>query len=309
VLSSVFEEFKLPLDRTKAIAAGQSLAKSLHSLDRLEDTESIYRWICDSGLERCAETDSTLPDSLQSLGQVLLERKNFVAAATDLKRAWGLREKHLEPDYDRRLEACELYCKVLAGNEDYASIEILIRELWERRQNSVRTEGTRKDQLRAFDGGHVYGIVLLKQRNFTKAETILRQVLDGRVQILGREHVDTLESSEAYANALVKQNDRHQRLKAESILSETWHIKDSFRDKPESAYSTVLDIGCALASRLRKLKKYKHALKVIDDAYRLKAAQLEVKELMPDHPFTIALRKIQRSVKESMVSTGTSTKP
>jgi hypothetical protein len=145
------------------------------------------------------------------------------------------------------------------------------------------------------ESGHVYGVVLLKQKKFPEAEKILSHVWDMREQVIGRDNVDTLESLLKYGNALLEQDDKNQWLKAEHIFSEGWSIRDSnsIRKKPITAYDTVLDIGYSLAYTLRKLEKYGHDLKVMQDVYDRKKIRLNVGRLDDDDPLSIALLEMQ----------------
>jgi hypothetical protein len=208
-----------PQKRNESITCGELLAGSLSWLSRWGRAVTVNRWICGVRLEDCAENDPKYLDSLQSLGEALHENKDFSAAAVQLQQTWLLRGRKMGLDHDKTLESCHSYCQALAGAGDLTAIEIAIKDVWKRSKRPY----TKLD----LDSGQIYGTVLLKQENYPKAEQILDQVWNRRIDMFGKEHITTLESSNEYASALFGQRDKDKCLQAEHILNQGWRVKDA----------------------------------------------------------------------------------
>jgi len=276
-------------------------ASTLRCLGHYPEAEKL----CKQALhERQTMLGDDHPDTLCSIDTyslILQSQHKDIEAAVQTEIALNYRREKLADDHPDRLLSWYNYVWTLQLKGKHADAQVISKDVLDKRREAMILPDI-------LSSAEQTGRILLQARELEKAEELLREAFEGRKELLGKEHTDTLTSLAYYCLALVQlrgsteaQNFLNSELATEKVPDLGQTRIDSLSDMKHTARA----ISAHLKGTLKQIKipwqeagEYSHTdqrhIMAVKELLRLgKAFEAERKLQLvcthPDEPSLLAL--------------------
>ncbi len=255
-------EDKLASKRT--LEAMQGYGSALLYTDAYSEAEKVLHDVVQQRIEVSgAEHTSTLA-AMNSLAMAIAHQGRFDEAEKLLREVLETRVRVFGPNRPETLQVLSNLAGMLSEKGDFSQAETLYRRAIE----GYQSQGL-MDSPNALACENALITNLIRQRKLADAKSLLLEIIERRIRVLGAEHSETLGSRTNLAHLLNELGD------ADGAVRESQADYDTFKQKYGPTYSETLMAKSVVVLALRSAKRWDEAIQQARDLIELQKTSPE----------------------------------